>query len=52
MQFYSPLKNIQFTLKLYEEKLGEEEAEIGALVFMSGDYIKKYKNDEETSYFV
>jgi len=44
IQFYNPTKNIQFTLKLYEEKPNEEEIEIASFTIMSSDYIKTYKN--------
>jgi hypothetical protein len=50
--YFSPGKNILFTVKLYEEKPNEEEKEIASYVIGSSDYIKSYKSEKQTAFQV
>ena len=49
LPIYTPARNIEFTIKVMETKPNEKECEIAVHKIKSGDYIKKFKNDETIS---
>lgn len=50
LPLYSPARNIEFNVKVLENKPNAEEVEIAALKLKSGDFIKQFKGDN-VSYF-
>ncbi len=47
---YTPTRNIEFTVKVFETKPNEPEVEIAQHKIKSGDYIKNFKNDSNSVY--
>jgi hypothetical protein len=45
LPIFTPTRNIEFAVKVFEAKPNEQEVEIAALKIKSGDYIKNFKND-------
>jgi hypothetical protein len=45
LPLFSPARNIEFTVKVFEARPNEQEVEIAQLKIRSGDYIKIFRNE-------
>ena len=46
LPLYTPARNIEFTVKVFQTKPNEKQQQIAIHKIKSGDFVKKFKNDE------
>lgn len=50
LPIYTPTRNIEFTVKVFEAKPNEAEVQIAQLKLKSGDFVKAFRNESNSIY--